>query len=221
MDRSIATRKLRFEVALAAAECVLGPIPYSGENLDRHTIEAWVAGADAADPAVLFWKQELLAAIDTGAFPPLRELRERMESAFRSGGEPTGAPLVQVPTGGTEPVQPPGITSFAIPPDRGQADWLKEWQLILPMVHALRAGKLGGRQIVEYRQALQEIAARYPTQPDVWNELLLVVISYEKNAVLALSVVTEALEHIPDDDGLARMRNIIQMWSKERQHGSH
>lgn len=224
IDKDLAARKLRFEIALAAAECVLGPMPFKGvnQNLDRSAVEAWVERANAADAAVLFWKRELLAAIDSGSFPAFQELREKLESALVSDAEPAGAaPLAQAPTCGTESAQPAEIAISAIPVDPAQSDWLEEWALILPMVHALRAGKLGEEQIAEYRQALQQVALRHPTQADVWNELLLVVISYEKNAVLALSVVTEALEHIPGDDGLVRMRNIIQMWARERQHGSH
>jgi hypothetical protein len=223
IDKSLAARKLRFEVALAAAECVLGPIPFitGQKNLDKRTIEAWIAKADAADPAVVFWKQELLAAVDTASFPSLRELRERLEFAVKSNTEPTGAPLVQVPAVGADPVQATRTTISAIPPLPAQSEWLKEWALILPMVHALRAGRLDGGQIVEYRQVLQQLAARYPTQADVWNELLLVVISFEKNPLLALSLVTEALEHIPGSEDLARMRNIVQMWARGRRHGSY
>jgi hypothetical protein len=223
IDRSLAGRKLRFEVALAAAECVLGPIPFAGQNqnLDRRIVEAWVERADSADAAVLFWKRELLAVIDTAVLPPLQELREKLESALAPGAEPTGAPLVQAPTGDAESVQLPEISISAIQPDPAQSDWLNDWALMLPTIHTLRAGKLSGEQVVEYRQALLQIAARHPTQADVWNELLLVVISYEKNAALALSLVTEALEHIPGNDGLVRMRNIIQMWARERKHGSY
>jgi hypothetical protein len=221
VDGPVAARKLRFEIALAAAECVLGPIPFKGQNLDRGIVEAWTASASAADPAVVFWKQELLAAIDMGSFPPLRELRAKLEAVVSSGAEPIGAPLAQVPASDSEPVQPPGVAISAIPPAPAQPGWLEEWALILPMIHALRAGRLGGKQIVEYRQALQQVAARYPTQDDVWNELLLVVISFEKNPVLALSIVNEALQHIPGSEDLARMRNIIQMWARERQYGSH
>jgi hypothetical protein len=223
IDRALAARKLRFEIALAAAECVLGPIPFKQQNqaLDRSIVEAWVSSADAADPAVAFWKQELLSAIDTASVPPLQHLRQNLESAVSFSSEPAGAPLVQAPVAGTEPVQSLGTTISAITPSPAESGWSKEWALILPMVHALRAGKLGGKEIVEYRQALQEVAARYPTHADAWNELLLVVISYEKDAVLALSVVKEALKHIPGDDGLTRMKNIIQMWAGGRQHGSH
>jgi len=223
IDRSIAARKLSYEVALAAAECVLGPIPYTGknQNLDRNTIDDWVAGADAADPAVAFWKQELLAAIDTASFPPLQELRERLAFAIKSGVEPIAIPLAQGPSCGTESIQSVGATKSVDPLASDQSGWSKEWRLMQPMVHELRAGKLGGKQVIEYRQALQQVAAQYPTQIEVWNELLLVAISYEKDAALALSVVTEALLHIPGNDDLARMRNIVQMWARERQNGSN
>ena len=90
---------------------------------------------------------------------------------------------------------------------------------MLPKVHALRAGKLGGMEIVEYRRELQQLAEGYPAQADVWNELLLVVISYEKDAALALSVVSEANKQIPDDGDLARMKNIVEVWARGRQHG--
>jgi hypothetical protein len=220
IDKSVAARKLRFEIALAAAECVLGQIPSIGNNLDLRTVEAWVAGADAADPAVVFWKRELLAAVDAASFPALQELRVKLESAIKSETEPSGAPLMQVPSVSAEPVQAAGAAISAIPAPPAGSGWLEEWALVQPMVHALRAGRLGGKQIIEYRQILQQLAARYPTQADVWNELLLVVISFEKNPILALSLVTEALQHIPDSEDLSRMRNIVKMWAKERRHGS-
>ncbi len=39
LEKTLAGRKLRFEVALAAAECVFGPIPLNTNNLSRSTIE--------------------------------------------------------------------------------------------------------------------------------------------------------------------------------------
>lgn len=218
-DRQLGTRKLRFEIALAAAECVLGPLLSSGNNLDKQGVEAWVANADGTDPAVIFWKQELLQAVDTGSFPPLHELRARLEAAIGSESEPTGAPLVQVP-----PIETGTMPEFSsadpmFPPIAAQSGWLNEWALVLPMVHALRAGKLGGKQIVDYRVVLQQLASRYPTEATVWNELLLVVISYEKNPLLAAAVVDEALRHIPNSEDLVRMRDIVRMWARGRQNG--
>jgi hypothetical protein len=218
IDRSVAARKLRYEIALAAAECVLGPIPSYGNNLDRLTVEDWVANADDTDPAVAFWKQQLLAVVDTADFPPLHELRAKLECAIKSEPDPTGAPLVQVPSIGAEQMQG-AVAVSTIPPGPPQSGWSEEWSLMLPTVHALRAGRLGGKEIIEYRQALQQLAARYPTQSDVWSELLLVVISFEKNPVLALSLATEALQHVPGSEDLTRTKNIVQMWARGRQKG--
>ena len=218
LDRSLGTRKLRFEIALAAAECVLGPMPSSGNNLDRPAVEAWVANADATDPGVVFWKRELLQAVDTATCPPLHELRAKLEAAISSEPEPTGAPLVQVPIVEMGAVPAAAEADPVFPPVAAPSGWSNEWALVLPMVHALRAGKLGGKQIAEYRLVLQQLAARYPTEAAIWNELLLVVISYEKNPLLAAAVVDEALRHIPGSEDLVRMRAIVQMWAKGRQN---
>ena len=221
IDAPLASRKLRYEVALAAAECVLGSLPCYGVELTRSTVESWVAHADVADPAVAFWKREVLLAIENADFPPLRELRTGLAAALTSDGASRGeSPSSPTSLGPTEGTESTGMTSEP-PHSSAQSEWFKEWILLKPMIHALRAGRLGRQEISEYRQSLRQLAYRYPTEIDVWNELLLVVISFEKDRVLALSLVNEALTHIPGDEGLSRTKNIIQMWARERRHGNH
>ena len=215
LEKALAVRKLRFEVALAAAECVLGPLPSNTNNLSRSTIETWVANADASDPAVAFWKDALLAAVDLGNLPSLQELRLRLESAMAGKADLVGAPLAQAP----QPVNASEADTEGA--SRGPfaatgSGWEKEWPLMLPMVHALRAGRLSPKEIFEYRGVLQELATRYPTQVEVWNELLLVVISFEKDPALAWEVATQALDHLPRNEELIRTKNIVQMWARER-----
>ncbi len=139
----------------------------------------------------------------------------RLETALVGKSDFTGAPLAQAPQTDNDPEADTGDVSSGSSIATGSG-WEKEWPLMLPMVHALRAGRLSPKEILEYRRVLQQLAMRYPTQVEVWNELLLVVISFEKDAVLAWEVTTQALDHLPRNEELIRTKNIVHMWARER-----
>ena len=226
IDRVIAARKVRFEIALAAAECVLGPLTPERGNLDRALLESWFSVADPSDPAVAFWRQELFPAVDRGDVRPIAELCKGLEAAFQGRSELLRAPLLQpvaqvvVPAAAADAPQPAPTSAprseSALPPG-----WSNDWKLLGLSAHALRAGRLDRVHIAEYRAALEQLASQYPSQREVWDELLLVVISYEKNAAAALAIANAALVPLPNDHDLIRLRNIIQMWVMERQNGGH
>jgi hypothetical protein len=98
------------------------------------------------------------------------------------------------------------------------SDWSKEWELLEPVAGALRAGKLDLAGIVEYRKALSQLSKRHPNQREIWNELLFVVISYEKDAGAALQYANRAHENLPGDQELDRWRNIVGVWAGEQRN---
>ncbi|HEY2383962.1 MAG TPA: hypothetical protein VGK48_22525 [Terriglobia bacterium] len=215
VDKSTAYLKQRYEIALAAAECVLGPLAPHG-NLTSSVLKTWLSAADPKDRAVQFWARTLQAALDNGQIRPIRELHDELQSSLSEVEDVDHAPLVH------EPVLPPiSIGEGAVPsaPGGGPEGWEEDWNLLKPAAYALRAGKLENEQLPQYRLALERLARKYPSQRLFWNELLLVAISYEKNAAEALAYANEALQHLRDDPDLNRMRNIIQRWVTERQNG--
>lgn len=218
VDNALALRKVRFEVALSAAECVLGPLPPSRENLSRARVEEWVAGADPADPAVAFWRNEILRGIDSGAMRSMAELALDLERLIQGQSVQNQAPLAI-------PVSQPRNVSLsrgpeehkpAPAPNQATPGWSTDWELLKPAAHALRSGKLDRARIAEYRAALERLALHYPVQREVWDELLLVLISYQKDAGAAHATIETALQQIPGDVDLMRLRDIVKMWAAER-----
>jgi hypothetical protein len=209
-----AVRKQRYEIALAAAECVLGPLNIGRDNINAKTLQSWLSGADPHDPAVQFWAKVLPSSVEDGEFRPLSELYEELKTAIDGAQPPVAhAPLAHQPA--PQVVAQPGGMSESVPHEGVPSieDWQDHWAALKPAAYALRAGKLTGPQVLEYRATLELFAHKYPLQREFWNELLLVVISYEKDAVGAFRYVNEAHEHLPHDPDLNRMRNIVQRWN--------
>ena len=223
-DRQLAISKVSFEIALAAAECVLGPLPPSRNEFDDALLEQWVREAVPSDPAVGFWREELQDLLRTGQVRPIKEIARRLEAALRVGVDPVHAPRVavmvaasqdDVGTGERSVKEKKGEESKDVPPG-----WETDWLILKPSAHALRSGKFDRVRIGEYRSALERLARQYPEKRELWEELLLLSVSYLKDPVGALAVVGEALKYFPGDANLERHQNIIQMWARERQDES-
>jgi hypothetical protein len=215
-------RKQRFEIALAAAECVLGPL-LSKQFLDEPQLKSWLASSDSNDPAVAFWTRELTKMVSVDDIRPIRDIASDLEAALRTPPDetprPRGAPLQQPieekPVIGESEKLPP---SMPAPSDEPLVSrWSTDWMYLKPAAFALRAGRLGPAEVLEYREALERFALEHPSQRDVWEELLLIAISYVKNPALALGYVNRALENLPNDADFLRMKNIVQFWNLERQ----
>ena len=218
-DKDFAMRKVRFEVALVAAECVVGPME-PGNVLDRSVIEEWFRKSDQSDPAVAFCKAEMLQALQNADIRPLAEIKKGFELIVQGGAGMVLPPVAKEPVPEVAPVIPAAAParSQRERPEKG-SDWQREWRLLEPLGRILRAGRLDKAEISEYGRALRDVAARHPTQPEAWEELLLVVISYEKNAAVALAIVNDAYARFPGNEEFGRLRNIVEMWATERKNG--
>lgn len=213
VDRSLAVRKVSFEVALAAAECVLGPLPPSRDQVLRPaTMRTWVASQAGGDPAVEFWRREVLAAADSGAFRSLTDMCSDLERVMLGRSPPAkdshSSPAPQVLVPGAAP--PIGADV--------QGGWGEQWEGLRAAAHGLRAGLLGRPEVGQYREALEKLTQQYPEQRELWDELLLVLVSYERDPIAALDAVQAALKRLPTDLGLGRLRNIVEAWASERQN---
>lgn len=212
----LARKKMRFEVALVAAECVLGPMPTEGEFLTSSRVEKWLREADPQDPCVDFWARELRSAVDRVAMPPLREIVERLQLVLDGSLSSDPPPLPMVAPVLAAPI----VVEDAVDPvvdAGGDSGWALEWAMLKPAAHALRAGRLDGPAIRVYRSAVEGLAARHPTRREAWEELLLVLISYQRDARASLEAVEKAAQHVPGDRNFQRLRQIVQTWASERQ----
>lgn len=215
VTRDLAIRKTTFEVILAAAECVLGPLSPGRGNFDRSLVESWASAADERDAAAAFWRAELLAMADAGRPRRVREVLADLEEALASSPAEPHAPLAHAIPRETQ-LEAPTPGPAALPEIAAPPGWSTDWLLLKPAAHALRAGRLDRPRIREYRAALTRLCEQYPQQREPWEELLLVTVSYEKDPRAALEVITAALRNIPDDADLKKMRDVIQNWVAER-----
>jgi hypothetical protein len=220
-DRPLAVKKVGFEVALAAAECVLGPLLPSRGGFTEALLESWVANADSGDPAVEFWHKELQHLLRTGQVRPVRDMARRLEAALQQGRAPIHAPRVTVAALKPESERSVEVSMDVISVELEQdvpAGWETDWLLLKPSAHALRAGKFDQVRIAEYRSALERLVQQYPARRELWDELLLLTVSYQKDPIAALAIAGSALGHFPNDAEFERQRNIIQKWAMERQN---
>jgi len=214
LGSELAMRKVRFEVALAAAECVLGPLPPHRSAFDASQAQAWLADADPGDPAVAFWRTEVDQLVTTGDIRALSELARDLEALLVGHADAAVAPRAWRTARGDGTSEPqPGAGSLASRPAGG---WDLEWNLLVPTAHALRAGRLDREGIREYGVVLDDLALRYPDRHEIWDELLLVRICYQKDPNAALVHVNTALSHLNGDARLTRTQGILKMWASEK-----
>ncbi len=159
-----ALKKVRFEVALAAAECILGPMPTDVGCLDDARLDKWLHAADRSDPAVAFWGRELRQALARGAFDPLGELADRLRVALSTGPAIAHAPRIPTSTQVVSEQAPPVTRGAAAP-----TGFEIEWVLLKPAAYALRAGKLDAAGVRAYRAAVEQLAAKYPMNRELWT----------------------------------------------------
>ncbi len=215
----LASRKVQFEVALAAAECVLGLLPPSRGHFDQQMLDTWAAQNDTSDPAVEFWLRELRSYLATGSLRPLAALATELERLLATPKR--DVPDVAVgrrmePSPLLPPGPPPAVEPTPSADVEGPPGWATDWILLRPAAHALRAGTLDRERVREYRTALLKLCEQYPHQIQAWEELLLISITYEKDSAAALATVERALEFMPRDEGLRRLRETILKWARER-----
>ncbi|NOK36516.1 hypothetical protein HMI49_25235 [Corallococcus exercitus] len=215
----LASRKINFEIALTAAECVLGPLPPNRGNITESLVINWANKASSSDPAVSFWKRELLKMVNTRTIPPIATLAQELDTALKAAQPQVAhAPRLTPAPPTSQNIHIPSSDKSnepAHPKDNTTIDWERDWLLVQPIAHALRTGKLERAQVSEYRRSLELLLEKHPTRRELWNELLLVAISYQKDASGALRIAHEALQNIPNDTELMRQRNIIHSWARD------
>ncbi|WP_205522820.1 hypothetical protein [Myxococcus eversor] len=221
-DVALAQKKTCYEVALAAAECVLGPLRLAERHLSESGLAQWVADSDDSDPVVLFWRQQLHGLVTGAQTPSIQALAQEMRQVLSSNRQVVPSPRsrqqVNFPNNRLEVLPPTQEVVSAVLPQSQMDGWEAEWKLIQPRARALRAGRLGYAEVADYKLMLEQLSVRYPDRREVWDELLLLSISYLKDPAVAEWFVKSALERIPGDLELERQKTIIQNWAAERRN---
>ncbi len=210
-----AINKMRFEVALAAAECILGPMPPERGGLTLSRLDRWLSGADIGDAGVAFWSRVIRDAVSNGSMTPLQQLAEQLQEALSAKPSLQHAPRVmtveQEDARGPSSIPVEQVTQ--VPQFEAASAWSLQWECLRPAAYALRAGQLDRTGIDTYRLAIERLTREYPEACEVWDELLLVVISYEKDPRAALRAVNDAVGAVPDNREFRRLQQLVQVWA--------
>lgn len=208
MTVGVGAVKQAFDLALLAAECSLqGPPPF-----DKGITEAWLqAMVDDAEqdkkPLAEFWAQRLRPAVESGTVLDLKKMADDLAD-FIAGKSVTVAPV-------SEPkVSAPKVLTSA-KPAKPVTDFDRDWESLQPKARALRRDALTRAEIEQYRRELAALSQRYVREAKIWDELLLIVISYQRDRNEALRVVRAAREQLPQDANIKRMCEIVTMWAAQ------
>jgi hypothetical protein len=117
-------------------------------------------------------------------------------------------PIISVPKTSEPAVAP---TAQQVP--KPVTDFDREWDGLQPKARALRRDSLSRADIETYRQELETIARSHPRQLKVWDELFLILISYQRDRKEALRVARSAREHAQQSPNLKQMCDIVEMWA--------
>jgi hypothetical protein len=101
----------------------------------------------------------------------------------------------------------PVVTSPAPAPDLGNAS-ASAWELLASARHALRAERLRGAELAQYRE--QVLAkARETKDRRFWREAVAIALGYERDPGTAIRVVAEALLAFPEDPEFLRDQRLV------------
>jgi hypothetical protein len=205
----MAREKLSFETMLLATECVLGLFAPSGRmGLHSGALRSW-AGARLAEPAVSTLVSALELFVEGKQAPSLCDVADALRKTLRPSSSPT-TPIASRPTELAQTVPdklgPVGSVAAGPPTERDLC------------ARELRAGILSGQRMSSYVNSLLETIAKEPSDRGAWDELILIAISFQKDPVRALSLISDALVKFPGDADLERLRRMVITW---RGHGEN
>lgn len=196
--------KMNFELAVVAAECCLGPMPFLGQaTFGSGVLGAWMDSPEArANPGLAsFWYEVLSQVLATGQVPPPETMIEAL-AAVEPGG---AAPRPQVPT-------KPALV--------GSLEWQGFWIQLQPIAARLRGGLLNQHQIEEYLGTVEALAAANPQVRELWLEVLLICVSFLKSRSDAFRVALKAQAALPGDQEISQLVGVIRLWGKDRFDGA-
>jgi hypothetical protein len=190
MDVALARQKHDSEVVLVAAECCLGPLEVT--PLAAGHVQEWIDesqyGNRVTDPIKV-----ALLDICGGETPDMEILASALKHA-------AAEPMAAAKRGSIiKEVQ-------AAPEIKGGS-----WSQLDGARRALRAERLGKLELQEYRETILRLAREPGSDRVLWEEAVVIVVGYEKDPILALSVLDEALTRFPNDPDFLADRRLVLM----------
>ena len=221
--------KQALEVAICAAECVLGPLPTKRGALSPDDILQW--SLVRADAIADFFRREIASAWRAGRLVhSLQEIQVSLREliAESTGGDDASTLRAAVPDAGVTLalVAPPSsstptpMSTAAVPQaaepveTRADANFVDAWSALGDDAKALRGERLSGSKLYEYRRRLEKLRQRFPENRDVVGELILIAISYEKDPLAARAILQDALRTHADDREFLRLKRVVDAWAE-------
>lgn len=205
LPSALALRKFRCEVILAASECCLGPMPVSMDPL------GWLDGFAISPVAACFAKA--LRQIEAGEMVTLQNVASELgkldptylNKALVDSKLPRVEPYpIKIPTQGDS-------KESQLPISR-QNGWEAGFRSLAGQASSLRRGELRKDELLQYRERLESIVQNFPDASPVWEELLLLAISYERSRDRARLIVDRALLANSNDRGFQDWKQILTAW---------
>lgn len=205
LPASLALRKFRCEVILAAAECCLGSIPGVMDPL------RWLDSFAMSPVSACFAKA--LRQIEAGEIVTLQSVASELgkldptylNKALVNSGLPRAAAYSVKLTAQND------LKENHIPAFR-QDGWEAAFRSLAEQTSSLRRGELRKDGLVQYRERLENIVQNFPDASPVWEELLLIAISYERNRDRARLIVDDALKANGNHRGFQKWKQILAAW---------
>ena len=210
MTVGVGAVKQAFDLALLAAECSLQRLPpfESGIGITEAWLQAMVDGAEEDKrPLAEFWAQRLRPAVESGTVLDLKKIADELAD-FIAGKPVTVAPI-------SEPKESAPKAPTSAKPAKPVTDFDRDWESLQPKARALRRDALTRAEVEAYRRELTALSGRYARETKIWDELLLILISYQRDRHEALRVARAAREQLPQDANIKRMCEIVTMWAAQ------
>lgn len=208
MTAGVGAVKQAFDLALVAAECSLQGIPPFGSGITEAWLQALVDDVEEdKKPLAEFWAHGLRPAVASGTALDLKKLADDLANLI--AGKPVTTASSSHPKDSAP--KPPTPATPATP----VTDFDRDWNSLQPKARALRRDALPRTEIEQYRGELTALVQRYAHEAKIWDELLLILISYQRDRDGALRVVRAAREQLPQDANIKRMCEIVTMWAAQ------
>lgn len=210
MTVGVGAVKQAFDLALLATECSLQCLPpfVPGVAITEAWLQAMVDEADEdKKPLADFWAQRLRPAVESGAILDLKKIADQLADFI--AGKPVTVARISEPKASA----PKAMT--AAKPAKAVTDFDRDWGSLQTKARALRRDALTRAEIEEYRRELTALSQRYAREVKICEELLLILISYQRDRHEALRVARTAREQLPQDANIKRMYEIVTMWAAQ------
>lgn len=208
-----AHQKYCYELLLAAAECSANR-PYDfPDGIRRVTVgglSTWIERSfiDQLVPVGSFWEKQFVAKLREGSIPDISTIASQLKSLLFDKPPSSTPRVIESNFVKTSTAHVASFSDSGVPAISDQQ--------IRSYSQLLRSDKLSKAEIANYQNLLRERLSKIPQERYIWDELLLIYISFLKAPSDALSICKDAMEYFPQDPEFMRWQRIIRNWSMSK-----